>query len=85
MFRRVLYHGFKRARDLGFERGECFVPWEHHPKMARAWTDYPGCELVLRSRNQAGGHDVHQLRWRLDDAIEALAREGTGDEALVLS
>jgi hypothetical protein len=50
MFRRVLYYGFKRARDLGYEQVECFVPCQQHPKMARAWTDYPGCELVMRSR-----------------------------------
>lgn len=85
MFRRVLYYGFERARSLGYEQVECFLPWEQHPKMARAWTGYPGCELVMRSRNQAGGRDAYQLRWRLDDAVEALALEGADDAALVLS
>jgi hypothetical protein len=84
MFRRVLFYGFAAARAQGFEYADCFAPWERHPKMARAWTDYPGCELLARSRDQAGGRDLYWLRWRLDQATEALALEGADDAALDL-
>jgi hypothetical protein len=83
MFRRVLYYGFRAARRQGFEVGEGFFPWEHHPHMPRRWTDYPGCELVdTPSISPINGRAVYRLRWRLDDVIPALAAEGAGSEAL---
>ncbi len=83
MFRRVLYYAFRAAHRQGFESGECYAPWEQHPKLARKWTDYPGCELVeAPSISAVNGRSVYWLRWRLDDVIAALALEGAGEERL---
>jgi hypothetical protein len=83
MFRRVLYYGFRAARSQGFEVGEGFFPWEHHPHMPRKWTAYPGCELVdAPSISPVDGRALYRLRWQLDDVIPALAAEGAASEAL---
>ena len=83
VFRKVLYAGFVRARQLGYTTVEAVAPWEQHPRMTRKWTDYPGCELVEPvSRAQEGGKDLYWLRWHLDEAIAALATEGASDDQL---
>lgn len=46
VFLMLLYQGFVRARDLGYEHVEAIAPWERHPRMTRKWTEYPGCELA---------------------------------------
>jgi hypothetical protein len=83
MFRRVLYYGFRAAARQGFLYGECRAPWDQHPKLARKWTEYPGCELLeAPSRTQGVGRDWFWLRWRLADVIAALAAEGAAQEQL---
>jgi hypothetical protein len=83
MFRRILYYTFRAAQAQGFVFGECYAPWEQHPKLARKWTEYPSCALVAApARAQGSGRDVYLLRWRLDDVIRALADEGAGAEGL---
>lgn len=81
VFLTLLREGFARARALGYEYVEAVAPWERHPRMARKWTDYPGCELVEPvSYSQGDGPDLYWLRWQLDDAIAALAAEAAGRE-----
>ena len=81
MFITILYYAAQAARAIGYQYLEAWAPWDQHPKMTRKWTDYPGCELVGVGRNQEGGNDVYILRWRLDDAIPALAAEEHYDVA----
>ena len=72
MFLTIFYRQALAARDLGYEYGEAYVPWERHPLMHRAWTDFPGCELVAPPAYEQGGvRRVYWLRWRLEDAIPA--------------
>jgi len=82
MFHTVLYHGFRAAQGLGYAQAEGWSPWGRHPWMARKWTDYPGCELCEPvAPNLEGGRNVYVMRWRLDDAIAALAGEAQFDVA----
>jgi hypothetical protein len=77
VFRQIIYLACRRARRLGYEYAECFAPWEKHPRLERKFTDYPGLELVEKvAAGQDGGPSVYWLRWRLEDAIEALEAEG---------
>ena len=83
LFRRVLYYGFRAAREQGFEHGQCYAPWDQHPRMPRRWTEYPSCELVEQpSFSQTDGRALYWLRWRLSDVIAALEAEGAGAEQL---
>lgn len=76
LFYTLIYQAFLAARAMGYEYVEAFAPWERHPLLDRAWTDYPACELVDPvAHNQAGGHDLYHFRWHLADAITALADE----------
>ncbi len=82
VFLTLLHEGFVHARDLGFASVEAIAPWGRHPRMAKKWTDYPGCTLVEPvSYTQGEGADLYWLQWALDDAIAALAAEGAGTEA----
>lgn len=79
VFRTLLFAGFRHARELGYDAVEAVAPWERHPRMTRKWTDYPGCTLVEPvSRAQGEEKDLYWLRWRLDEALTALAAEGVG-------
>jgi len=81
VFRALLHDAFARARALGYEAVEAIAPWEQHPRLAKRFTDYPGCTLVEPvSYAQDGGRDLYWLRWELDRAIEALVAEGAGTE-----
>jgi len=83
MFRRILYYGSKHALELGYQYAEALVPWIQHPGMPMPWTSYPGCELAAPpSISQGPGPDLYLIRWRLDTAVDALAAEGAGVEAL---
>jgi hypothetical protein len=82
VFRTLLLRAFQRAETIGYEEVEAFAPWERHPRMARKWTDYPGCRLVAPVSRGQDGREVYWLRWRLADAIAALADEvGQGKAA----
>ncbi|MGD9764394.1 MAG: hypothetical protein AB7V27_11815 [Candidatus Binatia bacterium] len=81
LFQTLLYHAFMHARSIGYAYVEGFAPWQGHPLMAHAWTAYPGCELVEVAGNLGYGRDLYHLRWRLDDAIPALAQEAQLDVA----
>ncbi len=79
VFLALLQEAFGRARALGYAYVEAVAPWERHPRMARKWTDYPGCELAEPvSYSQDGGADAYWLRWKLDEAVAALAAERAG-------
>jgi hypothetical protein len=79
VFRALLHDAFARAQALGYKAVEAVAPWEQHPRLAKRFTDYPGCTLVEPvSYAQDGGRDCYWLRWDLDAAIDALAAEGAG-------
>jgi len=76
-FHDLLFHSFRRARELGYEYVESFAPWEKHPKLSKRWVDYPGLEMVEPPALGEGGEGaVYWTRWRLDDALDALVAEG---------
>jgi hypothetical protein len=78
LFYTLLYQAFLAARAMGYAYVEAFAPWERHPLLDRAWTEYPGCELVdPPAHNQAGGRDLYHIRWDLAEAVTALAGEVT--------
>jgi hypothetical protein len=84
-FRRILYYGAKTAGEIGYEYAEALVPWEQHPRLARKWTEYPGCEVLYRTRDQSNGVDFYWLRWPLADVAAALELEGADDARLALA
>lgn len=82
LFRTALLQGFRAARELGYTHVEAWAPWEQHPLLPRKFTDYPGCELTDPvAQDQVGDAKVYCIRWRLDDAITALAAEDHYDVA----
>jgi hypothetical protein len=83
MFRRILFYGARHARELGYEYVECVAPWQKHPRLPKAWTEYRGCELTEPvSVSEVDGREAYWLRWRLVDMIDELEIEGAGREAL---
>lgn len=78
VFHHLLYRTFTEARGMGFDYVRCAAPWDKHPSLPTAFTDYPG--LTMSSFTNDQGEARYLIEWRLEDAIAALAAEGAGSD-----
>ena len=74
VFQQMLHHGFRRARNLGYNYVRCAAPWEKHPSLPRPFAEYAGLTVTPFLSDE--GEQRYRIEWCLQDAIAELEAEG---------